>query len=928
MSSSAGDDESPSRIVHSLEHVESVESMDTSEIYNSDPELIINTGSDQSPDSEMIVPFVSREEESEQRSVPTCSKDAEVEDFQAPKHDVNEFREKTSVNSDANMNLESKDMEIPKPGTPVSSKAVKKAGPYILGPVIGSSPVQSIVQCLARKEGTDKFYTIKILTLKDSMEQETQDDRQGKMLLHSEYSLLSLLQNQDGVVHHHGFFKDCALEEKVTRSGAVYTGRTRQRLCLILDCLICHDFNPNSDELINLQHYVIREKKLSEKESLLIFFDTVRIVACLHKKNIVHRDLKLGNLVLNRRTRKVTITNFCLGKHLSCENDLLKDQRGSPAYISPDVLCGKPYLGKPSDMWALGVVLYTMLFGQFPFYDSSPSQLFNKIKAANYYMPSDGRVSDGTVSLIRSLLVLQPNKRLTAMQVLDSLTTIIATFKVPVQIGEDEDEQVVPDIENNVNEEESDKKPEKKEEVSSSRMKILTDFSKQVTIQEQMHQMMKQQPSPLVSRPKPYSQIPVYRVDSDAREMTPAELDKFKHLLPRDNQRPHPYNPGNRGEGILLRVRGCLRNRSSPGNQVNIQTRDYSVSHRSLPSSSGSSSSSNVQHNAGNAMNDRLVQPQVHSSSNPTPQPAPRPDSNSVSNLRLGTRDMFLFDFPSRLPANFFNEDYNRMVNPSSQGSNHGTWTPLAAQLGRPLPTNTDESHPINQDPPNDQPGNNNSNITLRHNNRVLTAPPATPGPSNGTQSSRNPSSSVNISNESNRPHVQHQNQPSRVRSSVVDWYPPFISQQSQIDAMERSMLPRRLSLGHSRHSPYFTNFRQMNMRSLYQSNNVRRTNSDSNLGRSLETNSSSRSNEILVPNVTVEHIPQNLQRQISIENLAQRANLLIGSAFRERSRDGPSLSNDALASTMNTLRRNLAMRLLSAVSESQQEQNNDRGAS
>lgn len=83
----------------------------------------------------------------------------------------------------------------------------------------------------------------------------------------------------------------------------------------------------------------------------------------------------------------MTITNFCLGKHLTSERDLLKDQRGSPAYISPDVLCGKPYLGKPSDMWALGVVLYTMLYGQFPFYHSSPTQLFNKIKSANYYIP-------------------------------------------------------------------------------------------------------------------------------------------------------------------------------------------------------------------------------------------------------------------------------------------------------------------------------------------------------------------------------------------------------------------------------------------------------------------------------------------------------------------------------------------------------------
>jgi serine/threonine-protein kinase 40 len=75
------------------------------------------------------------------------------------------------------------------------------------------------------------------------------------------------------------------------------------------------------------------------------------------QKNIVHRDLKLGNLVLNRRTHRVTITNFCLGKHLCSENDLLKDQRGSPAYISPDVLCGKPYLGEQYGVFCVSIVL-------------------------------------------------------------------------------------------------------------------------------------------------------------------------------------------------------------------------------------------------------------------------------------------------------------------------------------------------------------------------------------------------------------------------------------------------------------------------------------------------------------------------------------------------------------------------------------------
>lgn len=50
--------------------------------------------------------------------------------------------------------------DVPAPGTPVPDKVVRKAGPYLLGPKLGPSPVKSIVQCLARKEGTDEFYQV------------------------------------------------------------------------------------------------------------------------------------------------------------------------------------------------------------------------------------------------------------------------------------------------------------------------------------------------------------------------------------------------------------------------------------------------------------------------------------------------------------------------------------------------------------------------------------------------------------------------------------------------------------------------------------------------------------------------------------------------------------------------------------------------
>ncbi|XP_048210708.1 serine/threonine-protein kinase 40-like [Perognathus longimembris pacificus] len=145
---------------------------------------------------------------------------------------------------------------------------------------------------------------------------------------------------------------------------------------------------------------------------------------------------------------EITITNFCLGKHLVSEGDLLKDQRGRPAYISPDVLSDRPYRGKPSDIWALGVVLFTMLYGQFPFYDSIPQELFCKIKAAEYTIPKDGWVSKNTLCLIWKLLVLDPQQHLAAADVLEALSAIIASWQSlsspsgPLQVVPDIDDQM------------------------------------------------------------------------------------------------------------------------------------------------------------------------------------------------------------------------------------------------------------------------------------------------------------------------------------------------------------------------------------------------------------------------------------------------------------------------------------------------------
>ncbi len=93
------------------------------------------------------------------------------------------------------------------------------------------------------------------------------------------------------------------------------------------------------------------------------------------------------------------------------------DTHGCPAYVSPEILnSGGCYSGKQADAWSLGVMLYTMLVGRYPFHDPDPATLFSKIRRGTYCLP-DG-LSLRARCLLRSLLRKDPGERLTTADVL------------------------------------------------------------------------------------------------------------------------------------------------------------------------------------------------------------------------------------------------------------------------------------------------------------------------------------------------------------------------------------------------------------------------------------------------------------------------------------------------------------------------------
>jgi serine/threonine-protein kinase 40 len=265
---------------------------------------------------------------------------------------------------------------------------------------------------------------------------------QAKVLLHNEHLLLQILKQTEGVERSYGLFID-----------TLQTKNNVKRFTLVLDAYsdkTAENWMNISDvnHYISLQEYLSRVK-LSEKEALNVFYEIVKVVERIHSMDICHRDLKIQNFLINYQTRRVMLTNFCLGVHCS-DSQLLNDQRGSPAYISPELLQG-PYNGKQSDMWTLGVIFYILVYQNFPFVDSTTAALFKKICQCELTFPTDGvRVTEETKKLIKNHL-LTTTDRFTATETKEYLERQFEKIQRTTNITSralTKDDQIVPDIDN------------------------------------------------------------------------------------------------------------------------------------------------------------------------------------------------------------------------------------------------------------------------------------------------------------------------------------------------------------------------------------------------------------------------------------------------------------------------------------------------
>ncbi|KAF8637133.1 hypothetical protein AX17_003037 [Amanita inopinata Kibby_2008] len=163
--------------------------------------------------------------------------------------------------------------------------------------------------------------------------------------------------------------------------------------------------------------HILAHRYLRERDATKLFSQLISGVWYIHQKKIVHRDLKLENLLLDRN-RNVIITDFGFANRFEHRaDDLMQTSCGSPCYAAPELVISEGlYVGSAVDIWSCGVILYAMLAGYLPFDDDPANPDGDNINLLYKYIVSTplsfpDYISAEARDLLSIMLVPDPVRR-------------------------------------------------------------------------------------------------------------------------------------------------------------------------------------------------------------------------------------------------------------------------------------------------------------------------------------------------------------------------------------------------------------------------------------------------------------------------------------------------------------------------------------
>lgn len=216
--------------------------------------------------------------------------------------------------------------------------------------------------------------------------------------------------------------KDTYVTKNLRREGQIQQMIRHPNIAQLLDILETENSYYLVLELCpggSLMHRIHEQQRLEEPEARRYIRQLVSAVEHLHRAGVVHRDLKIENLLLDE-DNNIKLIDFGLSNCAGIlgHSDPFSTQCGSPAYAAPELLARKKY-GPKIDVWSIGVNLYAMLTGTLPFTVEPFSLRALHQKMVDKDMnPLPAQLSTGAITFLRSLLEPDPVKRPNIQQAL------------------------------------------------------------------------------------------------------------------------------------------------------------------------------------------------------------------------------------------------------------------------------------------------------------------------------------------------------------------------------------------------------------------------------------------------------------------------------------------------------------------------------
>lgn len=138
-----------------------------------------------------------------------------------------------------------------------------------------------------------------------------------------------------------------------------------------------------------------------------MFGQIVSAVKYCHNLDIIHGDIKPDNVLIDEKGN-MKLTDFGLAIKIS-PGTLLVQRRGTKNFWAPELMLGEPYDGRKTDVWSLGVLLYFITTGYYPFSGITFQVIKSKVTTGTYRIPS--YFSAQLENLIYQILIVPPEKR-------------------------------------------------------------------------------------------------------------------------------------------------------------------------------------------------------------------------------------------------------------------------------------------------------------------------------------------------------------------------------------------------------------------------------------------------------------------------------------------------------------------------------------